>query len=103
MHTQSPYYLWDTTISINLPSAFSCHEDKIQSFAGTPKESGDVSLVYQASLVIVPYPSQAPASQIHASSPSGARFCLDAQDVTMSNKVLVVSGMMVWGGWQYSQ
>lgn len=41
---------------------------------------------------------EAPGRQNQVSFPPGPRSCLDAQNVAMSNQVLVITGRTVWGG-----
>lgn len=41
---------------------------------------------------------EAPGRQNQVPFPPGARSCLDAQNVAMSNRALVITGRTVWGG-----
>lgn len=53
------------------------------------------TLLVSSLVTTVPLPCWALGDQNHVSFPPVARPCLDAQNVTMSNKVLVVRGTTV--------
>lgn len=100
MHTQSHYYVRDTAISVNLPRAFSCHEVRSKILLGLPSHLGTLPLFTCLVLSSSLSPARLQPARSMCPFRQGPAFCLNAQDVTTSNKVLVVMAMTVWGGQQ---
>lgn len=96
MHAQSPCYVPGTKIPMDLPGLPTVMKVKFIILLGCPRH-----LVPPFRLIFChhwPSPMEAAGRQNQVSFPPGARPCLDAQNVTMSNQVLVITRVRVWGG-----